>query len=490
MNDLRRLVVSGTAWNVIAGLGRYAFDLVVNIVLARVLLPSDFGVVAMATVVSAFVAIFGTFGLGSALVQRSQIDARHVSAVFWLSLLIGVGIGAVTAAAGPLAAWFYGEPRLTTILLVLALQFPIAGLLTVPQSLLQRDLRWKTLARVELGATALSGAIAVTLAILGAGIWSIVVRSMITHATTAVMLMAIAPVKPRLRIDGDAARQLMKFSLSFYGDQLLKFASRNLDTVLVGKFLGSGPLGVYSRAYALMIVPLGALVTPLFRVLFSAFSAIQDDHARIGSLHLRYVGALALVMLPASTGLSVAAEPAVLTVLGDRWLELVGVLRVLAPAASWHGIMGLYSAIYMAKGRTDLQLKYTLIGRALMIVGTIVGLNWGILGVAWGVSIGTMMDATVNIVVAGRLVDLSLRRLLSHLKWVLVANFVMAGGVFAVARLDAVRELPPWLQLVVLSGAGIVIYTGLVLVLRPAPYNDILALARSYRTDGTAGARR
>jgi len=481
MKDLRKRVVSGSIWNAGASLVRYGFDIAVNIVLARLLVPEDFGLVAMATVMSGLVAVLGRVGLGNALVQRKEIDESHRSSVFWVMVPLSLVLAGLTAASGPVVAWFYEEPALLVIMPVVAIQFPIGGLSTVPLARIQRDLRFKTLAQVNLAAIFISGTAAVATAALGGGVWSIVMRALLVQGVSMLAFVAVAKWRPRWTFRWAAIRDLLKFSVSYYFNQVVIYASRNLDTILIGRFLGSAPLGIYSRSYTLMMLPLQSVNTAVYKVLFAAFSSIQDDSARVRRIYLQYSGALAIFIFPAMLGLALVANPLVITVLGPEWAELGPILEIMAPAATWQGVMSIHQTLYLAKGRTDLQLRYTIIGRAFVIAGIVAGLRWGINGVAAGFVVGNFIHFAINVHVAGALVDLTWWRLLTHIRGVIGSALLMSVAVGIAARMPEVTSLPEWGQLLVLIPLGAVTYATCVLLFKPVPYGDLMGLASRFR---------
>ncbi len=476
MKDFRNRVVSGSIWNIGASVVRYGFDVAVNIILARLLLPEDFGVVAMATVMSGAVGALGQLGWGTALVQRKQLTEAHRSSVFWITMGLGFVLAGVTVASGPVVAWFYDEPLLTQLMPVVAIQFPLTGLAVIPQAELSRELRFGDLAKVNLIAIFVSGVAGVAAAGLGGGVWAILLRSLLIHFITAFGLVAIVRWRPRWTFRWAAIRELLSFSVNLYFNQIFVYVSRNLDTVLIGKFLGSSPLGVYSRSYTLMTLPMQTMTHAVFRVLFSAFSAIQDDSERIRRVYLQYSGALATFVVPSMMGLAAVAHPAVVAALGPEWATLAPVVQIMAPAAMWQGVAGIHRVLYLSQGRTDLQLRYTIIGRGCVLIGIVAGLSFGINGVAAGFVAGSFIDTVLGVHMAGRLVGLTWGQLLSHHRGVLLSALGMGGVVVAVGRLPAVSALSEWGQLGVLVPIGITIYAGSLLIFEPKPYLELKAL--------------
>lgn len=481
MGSFRKRLLSGSLWTLVASLVRYAFDLVFNIVLARILAPKDFGLVAMAMVVSNLVAIFGGFGLGTALVQKKQVDPDDLSSVFWVSLGINTLIGVTTALSAPVAAQFYGERDLLLILPAIAVQFPIHGLNTIPMVLLKRSLRHDSAARIELMSSGVAGVVAISLALNGFGYWSIVLRTLCTRTIATILFARTAGWRPGLAVHSERILGLLRFTLSYQGNQILVFCSRNLDTVLIGRFLGSTPLGIYNRAYSLMMMPVQSVAKALHGILFAAFSSIQDDKVRIGRIYLRFSGALATFIIPSMLGLLAVAEPAVLVVLGERWKPLIPVVQTLIPIGICEGVFGIHQTLFMSQGRTDLQLRLGLIGRLFVILGISTGIPYGIVGVARGFAVGSVFHFALNVSGATRLVNVRWRDLFSHLNGVMIAGVVMLCVLVAFDVGSPVGSFRPVARLCALTTIGACIYVGLVTTFKPKPYRDLLDVVASLR---------
>jgi PST family polysaccharide transporter len=483
MSDFRQRVLKGIAWNSVAQIGGQVINFVVSLVLTRLLPPSSFGLIAMAGVVTGFFAIFPGLGLGAALVQKADVEARHFTSIYWVNLLMSAGLGLLVALSGPLAARSFAEPALTAILVALALQFPLSALGSIHRVHLRRELRFDVLSRTELLASGLGGALGIGMAATGFGVWSIVARSIATGALSSLFVHLARPYRPGLGIDREAVRECAGFGMSMLGWEILSYVFRNSDNFLVGKFLGAVALGLYSRAYTFMLVPLLAVVRVISHVLFPALSQIQDDVDRVRAIFLRVAGVVALVTFPIALWFSIAAEPFVRSVLGARWAAAIPLFQILCPSGLWDALSSICAPIYRARGRADLHLRVTFVGCILAIAAFAVGVRWGLEGVAFGYLASSALRAGLTMHFAARLVALEWRALAAQIGGVLLSALgASAAGFLA---LEAMRGRVPMLgQLFVVTAVFGAAYAALVIGGRVAPYRDLVTLRRASAKKG------
>ncbi len=480
MSEFRRRVLHGIAWNTVAQVGSQAINFTVTLVLTRLLPPSSFGLIAMAGVVTGFFSIFPGLGLGAALEQKTDADERHYTSIFWVNLFVSGALGILVALAGPVAARSFTEPELTPILAALGLQFPIMALGAIHRVHLRRALRFDVLSRVDLLAALLGGVVGVAMAFLGFGVWSIVARSLVSGALSSAFAHVARPYRPGLFLDRAAVRECAGFGLNMLGWELAAYAFRNADNLLIGKFLGAVALGLYSRAYTFMLMPLLAVVRVVSNVLFPALSQIQDDLERMRAIFLRVAGVVALLSFPIALGFAVVAEPFVHAVLGSRWAPAIPLFQILCPTGIWDAMSAICAPIYRASGRPDLHLRVMLFGCALSIAAFVVGLRWGIEGVAIGYAASSAVGAAQTVHYAAKLVRLRWRDLLAQLAGVLLA--ALGASAAATMALHAMKgSVGSLAQLVATVAVFVTVYAALVIGGRTGPFRDLVALRRGGR---------
>jgi len=382
MADLKGRSVRGGAVTVAAQGAKFVLQMGSTMVLARLLTPTDFGLVAMVTVVTGFVGMFKDAGLSMATVQRETITHGQVSTLFWINVTLSVLLMALTSALAPVIAWFYGEPRLVGITLAIAGTFIFAGFTVQHQALLRRQMQFKKLAVIEVIAMATGAAVAVTVGWHTRTYWALVCIPAGTAVTNALGVWICSGWKPGPPKRGTGVMPMLKFGGGLTGFAILNYFTRNADNVIIGVTLGSAPLGIYSRAYYLLMVPIRQFNAPVGSVMVPALSRLQNDPARYRNAYLRAVGTLAFIGMPLVALLYVVADEIIAIVLGPGWGQASTVFRWIAPAAMLGTVNVAPGWLCVTLGRTRRQLVWAAISAPLTVAAFIVGTQWGVVGVA------------------------------------------------------------------------------------------------------------
>ena len=358
----------------------------VLVILTRLLTPADFGLVTAALVVINFSLNFSQVGLGPAIVQRPVLEARHTTTAFLASVVFGFLLAAITWVAAPAIAQFFHMDRLAPVVRALAVIFIISGVATVPESLLQRDLRFRLIANRDLLAYAVSWlGVGTALAFLGWGAWSLVVAQL-TQVTirTAILLRASPPFLAG-QVTWVSFVELMEYGVGQSITRMGVILANQADNMVVGRWLGAAALGIYSRAYQLMQVPTGLVTDVLDKVLFPTMSRVQDDPRRLASAYLRATAALVLIMLPVGVVAAVLAPELVSVAFGSRWQALVAPFQVLALGMVLRAGIRMSDSLSRATGKVYRRAWRQWLYAGLVFLGAWVGLRWGVTGVAVGV---------------------------------------------------------------------------------------------------------
>lgn len=361
---------------------QFLMQSVATIALARLLTPSEFGIVAMVTAITGLASAFSDFGLSEATIQRREITHEQISTLFWINVAIGLGLTLVTAALGPVLSKFYREPRLLGITLLLSLTFFIGGLRVQPNALLQRQMRFTSMAFRDVASYGLAVPIAITMAWRGAGYWALVALPL----TLNFVQMAISWMLVRWR-PGPPRRDAKVGSMVTFGSKvsfsyLVFNMNRSFDGVLIGWYWGATPLGLYSRAYNLLMLPVRQLSRPAGNVAIPAFSRLQDDPERFARYYLRAVGLMIWITAPIFGFLFVAAKPVITLVLGAKWGEAAPVFQILVVSALGQLLIESTVWLFVSRGQSGRLLKLLLISSPIIVCSFAIGLPFGIKGVA------------------------------------------------------------------------------------------------------------
>ena len=356
-------------------------------VLARLLSPADFGLIAMVLAVTGFVTRFRDLGLAMPTVQRAEITHEQVSTLFWVNVAFGLAIMLLTAAAAPLVAWFYDEPRLTTVTIVLAVAFLFGGLTVQHQALVRRQMRFARLAAIQVLAAVVTPAVGIGLALLGAGYWALVAMELVLVATVAVGVWVVCRWRPGRPVRGAGIRGMLAFGGHLTGANILDYVARNIDKVLLGWRWGAAPLGLYSKAYQLLLLPVRQINQPISTVAVPALSRLQNEPERYRAYYRQGIQLIAVLGMPLVFFTFVAADEIILTILGSQWAAAAVLFRLLAPAALLNSLNVATSWVYLSLGQVARQFRWTLLSSAAAVVAFLVGLRWGAEGVAVAYSV-------------------------------------------------------------------------------------------------------
>ena len=388
---LKGKTVRGAAITGSAQAARFVIRFGSTAVLARLLTPKDYGLVAMAAVVIAFVDIFKDVGLTTATVQRKDITHRQVSMLFWINLLLGGVIALVLVAIAPGVAAFYHEPRLIAITRVLSVSFVFGGLTLQHQALLRRRMQFGTLALLEIASSIFGVAVGVVMAAFGRGYWSLVGMTVGATAANAAGVWLVVPWKPGLPRRGSGTRPLLKFGSNLLVMDVAGFFARQTDMFLIGRFWGPAPLAFYQKGFNLLMQPLGQINAPLGAVIEPALARVQTDPARLRRYFLSSLEIICGMSLPLVVFVAIFAREMVSLLLGSAWMDCVPIFRFLAPGAAVGVMMTSWGWLLIALGQARKYRQTGLASALVIIVSFIIGLPYGAKGVAAGYSCAILL---------------------------------------------------------------------------------------------------
>ena len=385
--DIKGHSVRGGAVTITAQAFKFLLQTGSTSVLARLLTPADFGLIAMVSVFTEFVNLFKDLGLSMATIQRKDITHEQVSNLFWVNIGMSIFLMMIAAAISPFIAYFYDEPRLTLITIALGGTFIFGGLIAQHTALMRRQMRFTALAIVEIVSMIIGIIAAIIAALLGFTYWSLVIMVAARGITSVYMVWKFSPWRPGRLTRGSNTRPMLAFGGSLTGSSVLNYFTCNGDNMIIGYALGSATLGIYTKAYALLTMPMSQFNGPLRSIMIPALSRLQDEPERYRQYFLKALAAIALIAMPLVTFMFVSADEIVYILLGSQWSSAATVFRFLAPAAFFMSISFAPQWLFVSLGRTADQFRWTLISAIIMITGFLVGVNWGINGVAASVSI-------------------------------------------------------------------------------------------------------
>jgi O-antigen/teichoic acid export membrane protein len=380
--DLKGRSIRGGAVTLTGQGCRFALQTGTTIVLARLLTPGDFGLIAMVTAITGFIASFKDAGLSMATVQREKIDHDQISTLFWINVALSTVMMLLIAALAAPIAWLYGEPRLVWITLGLAGSFVFAGLAVQHQALLRRQLRFRALVRIDLGSRLVGIVVAILAASWGAGAWALVLMAGVTAVANAAGVWIACDWRPGRPRRGCGVGSMLAFGGNLTVAHVVNNGARNLDNVLIGSVWGASLLGAYSKAYQLLLLPFQQFASPVTAVALPVLSRLQHDHERFRRYFRGGVLLMTALGMPLVAFAFVNARDLTLLILGDQWTAAAPIFMALAPAAFIETFNAANGWAFIPLGRTDRYLRCVVGSSAVIIVAFAIGLPWGPIGVA------------------------------------------------------------------------------------------------------------
>ena len=472
-------LASATRWMVLGRLVTQVSRLVVSVLLARLLAPEAFGLVAVAMTTILALEVLKDLGTGAAVIQRLDVDQRLLSSVFYLNAFTGVLTAGLMAAGAPIIAGLFSTPQATPVVRALSLVLLAGGFTQIHHAMLRRTMQFNGVALVEMTGALVVGVVSVGLALAGAGVWAMVWGNVAGATAGSVVAWRRSGWQPSLMFGWGSLRSIAGFSLHTAAFNATTFALRNTDKLLVGRWLGASPLGVYSLAQRTISYPVESIAHVLMTVLFPAFARVQEDHAALRKGYTRALAAIAFVTLPVTVGLAAVADPLVRALLGDQWLDLIPLLWFMAPAGGLVAMLSAVNTLYSAKGRADWMFRWGLVSGAATLGAFAIGLQWGLVGLAIAYLAISLILTPIGLSIPLRLIDMRLRELLGPLVPYVGMTLAMALAAWGTATLVAGAGLGPLPQMLAGIGAGGVVYLGLTLILRPMAYRDVRTVIRN-----------
>ena len=473
-------VAKGVRWSLLDLTLQQGMRFAVTITLARLIAPEDFGLLVMALVFSALAGLVGDLGLGPALVQRRSITQQHVSTAFVVTVVVGAALSlCLFLASGPIAG-FYDQSDLQAVLIALSPVFLCRGLAGVPRDLLRRSMRFDQLALASIIAVALGGAVGIVMGIQGAGIWALSAQVVVeTLASTCLALLLAWRTRawsPGLSFDRQALRELVGFGAFVSGTRIASYAVTNIDNLIVGKILGPISLGLYNLAYRLMLFPILRVADVVANVTMPALASLQDEPLRVAPAFHKAAKYVAVLCFPASLGIAVAAPVLIPALFGANWTAAIGVTQVLALNGPRLALARLSGAVYEGMGKPAWDFAMLTITFAVCLPAFLIGVQWGIVGMAWSYTLSGYLLFPVDQYLVHRSMKASAVPLARSLVPVVMSTVIMCAVGASVLRLIPETTSDITSGAVVLLVCGIS-YAGALRVSAPGRLTEIWLLA-------------
>jgi O-antigen/teichoic acid export membrane protein len=475
MPKLRTKSASNVRWVSVSQLGRLIVQLISIALLSRLLAPSDYGLLAMALIVTAFANVMKDMGTANAIIQKQELIPKLLDTVFWFNIGLGVLLCIVIMGAAPLFAAAFREPRLRDVLLTLAIVFPVSASSLTHQTLMERASRFKSIAWVEISSSLLGFGLAMMTALWRWGVYSLVIQTVATAAASTIMFWLLSGWRPRICWDWAEFRGIWGFSGNLAAFNVINYLANNADSVLIGHFLGAAELGWYNMTFRIALVPLQNLTYVVNRALFPIYS--RQNRTDLGTYYLKTLSLLALLASPVILGITSVRFPIIDVVLGEKWRPVADVLAWMGPTALLQSFLSTTGVILISTGRTDILKNCGMFSSALFIASFFAGLPFGIVGIAAAYFFATIPVFIMFFYFTLEQLNLRLSDLVKSIWRPMLLALAMSAAVISTDHWLVIGGAGSLVRLAVLVPGGAALYLALVAIFLRRSLTQLLNIA-------------
>lgn len=474
-DQFKRNTLHGILWSAGSQGLRLIMSLVITSILARLLLPEDYGLIGMITVATGFLLVLKDFGFGAALVQKKEVaDIEYIS-VFWLNVVMGIVLAIIVFFSAPLIALFYDEPLLIPIARYMSFGFILNSLIVVPNNILYKKIQFKNIFIIDISSLLIGGGVGIIFAYYDWAYWSLVAQSLTSQLVTLFVVFYLSRWKPSLQFSSQSLSGFTSFSLPLIADSSINYWVRNLDNLLIGKFLGKSELGYYSKAYNLMLLPVRQLSGTITKVMFPSFSLIQDETKRLGEIYLKITSVVAFVTFPLMGIMFSASEDIILFLFGNNWSLSIPIFKILCLLGAFQSIATLSGNIYLSTGKTKLMLRVGLVTRSVMIISMVLGLIYGgLMGIVYAYSVSSSLMVLIEFHFVAKIINITLKIILQNLMPYFVFTTIM---IFLLELIKINFDFKShFFNILLIGGTGGISYFFLSILFKPNAYKNLINL--------------
>ena len=476
-SNLAHAAVRGTTWTYIAFFSGKLVVFITTVILARYLSKSDFGVVGYAVTIIGFLDVVKDLGIGASLIYHR--DEAVIPTAFWLSITTNVTFFLLTWVGAPLVGSFFHDPRAIWVTRILALNFPLTALGAIHETSLIKELAFNQKFIPDFARAIGKGVLSIGLAVAGFGPWSLIIGQLGGTLISVVILWIMVPWRPVLSFSGQIARSLLRFGIPLVSMNIISVFVLNVDYLLVGRYLGAEALGVYTLAFRVPELTILQLCYIVAQVIFPVFAKIKDDTEAMGKGFLQTAQYVALFTVPAALGMVLLAEPFILTFFGEKWIEVIPVMRAISIYAMLISLGFNAGDVYKAQGKPEILAKMAVL-HALILAPTlmwVITTSGSIVVVGWAQVAVAFVINSVYLIVALRILKLSPTRLLNALKTPFIPTLGLSMAVYGMLLL--LPDIAPWLKLILGIFVGGVTYLVLLWFISRHVIDDAIQIVRS-----------
>lgn len=431
--SLKKKTIKGVAWTSLNQVLNMGLGFVIGVILARLLSPSDYGLLAMIAVFNTIAFAFLDSGFGNALIRKPDLTEDDNTTAFFFNLVAGVVLFGIIWVIAPWVSAFYDKPILTSLLRAEGSLLIVSSFKIVQNTQLTRALNFKAKMIIRVVSNILGGASGIISAYCGLGVWALVVMHVADAIISLILLWLISPWRPRGRWNKQSFNYLWGYGSKLLASGLLDTIYNNIYPIVIGKFYSASDLGQYSRAKGYAAMPSQSLTGVIHQVTFPVLSQIQDDDQRLAGSYRRMLRFTVFIVFPIMIGMAVLAHPLVIALVTDKWEQCVPYLQIICFSSMWYPVHAINLNLLQVKGRSDLFLRLEIIKKAIITIAVIVSVPFGIIGICIGSLCTSIICLAINTFYTGKLIHVGFVRQMRDMAPTLLVSLAMGAVVYFTA---------------------------------------------------------
>lgn len=475
--SLKKIALSGMVWTAAQQFSTQGVNFIVSIILARILLPDEFGLIGMIAVFIAIGSMLYNSGLTQSLIRTKDPDQDDYSTVFWFNMAGSILLFLVMFCLAPFIADFYNKEILKDIIRVYSLSFIINAFSAVQSTRLTKTFDFKAHLKISLPSTIVTGLTGIYMAYMGYGVWSLVFNNLAGACCSSILFWIVSGWRPSFRFHKQKFRTHFKFGYNMTLSGLLSTVFDNVYIIVIGRFFSPSQVGYYTRADTLKQFPVGNISTILNTVAYPLFAAIQDDDVRLKAVYKRIIKMVIFLVAPILVFMAVVAEPLFRFLLTEKWLPAVPYFQILCVAGILYPVHAYNLNILQVKGRSDLYLKLEMVKKVIVIVVILITIQFGIYGLLWGQIFLSIAAFFINTYFTGKYLNYtSWEQALDLIPTIGIAFF--AGAIMLLLDYFVISHLSDFLRIFICSSIGTILYLGFAKIIKEDSLGEVIAIIK------------
>lgn len=474
--SLKQKAIKGVIWSAIESWGNRVISVSIFFLLARLLDPESFGLVALAGVFIDFVQIFIDQGFSQAIIQRENLEAEHLNSAFWINIGIGILLTILTLTFADLIANGFSQPALTPIIRWLSLGFLLSSFSKVQEAILQRNLNFKALASRSLFASVISGLVGVAMAFMGWGVWSLVTKILVFGTIKTILVWWVSDWRPTLKVSFTHFKDIFSFGINILGWRIFNFSTRRSDDFLIGYFLGTTALGYYNVAYRLLLMITELLMRVSQKVAIPAFARLQTEPEKLRNAFYQVTQLTSLISFPVFLGMAALAPQLILLTLGEGWNQSIPIMQILAFVGILHSVANFNDSVVFAMGKPSWSLRLKIVSAIVICTGFFIAVRYGIVAIAAAYVISNYLLYPISILLVHKVIKLDFIKYFGQFKASFFATVFMVLSILGFQYIigDSISLLLSFTLSIIVA---ILIYLSSIYLIQPSLIRHVWKLA-------------